>query len=230
MKKLNSLLKSILSFIIVGLFLSACSSTPEVEINTAWWNSLDGNWQTYFIKTLKVKENPTQDDFDKILALEIIDLQGYKQINTLEPLKGLNNLRKLWLEGDFDGVSSIEDLTPIAQMTNLEELNIGKSLVKDISPIAGLVNLKKLELFGTQVKDISAISELTNLEFLDCSDTQIKDLSPISNLENLKALYLNHTPLKSLKGLGNLKNIEELSFIQAKINDLAGRIFSVNFS
>ena len=147
MKNLNFLLKSIFSLIIIGLFLSACNSTPEVEINSAWWNSLDEDWQAYFIKTLKIKENPTQEDFDKITQLEIIDLQRFKQISTLEPLRGLKNIKKIWAEGDFDGFSSIEDLSPIAQMINLEELNIGKSLVRDISPIAGLTNLKKTRTF-----------------------------------------------------------------------------------
>jgi Leucine-rich repeat (LRR) protein len=216
MKRLNHLLKSIFSLLIVGLVLSACSSTPEVKINSAWWNSLDENWQAYFMKTLEIKENPTQDDFDKIKQLEVIDMMGQTQeFTTLEPLSDLKNLKKLWLGG-----LQIDSLNYISTLTGLEELNVGQSNIRDISPLSSLKNLKKLELFETNIDDISALAGLTKLEFLDCSKTKIKDLSPISELENLKVLYLNNTPLKSLKGLGNLTNIEELSFIQAKVDDL----------
>ena len=216
MKRLNHLLKSIFALLVVGLVLSACSSTTEVEINSAWWSSLDQNWQAYFMRTLEVGENPTQDDFDKIKNLEVIDMAGQTEdFKTLEPLGDLKKIKKLWY-----GAVSKEKLEYISTLTQLEELNIGQSKIADISSLSNLKNLRKLELFETNITDISALSGLTKLEFLDCSKTKIKDLSPISELENLKVLYLNNTPLKSLKGLGNLTNIEELSFIQAKVDDL----------
>ena len=209
MKRINQYLAAIVILILVGVI---SYSKPEVKteiiketnIDIVWWNSLNEKWKNYFINTFDINPKPTQQDFEKIKHIEVLDRLADAGIHDLTPIKELKNVKRLWC-----GEGNLVDLTPIATFDKLEELYIGGSSVVDICPLENLKSLKKPEMYGTKIADLSALSELKNLEFLDCSSTKITDLTGIENLENLKILYLNSTPLKSLKGLKNLTNIEE---------------------
>lgn len=60
----------------------------------------------------------------------------------------------------------VNDLSPLAELKNLEAIDLGNTLVSDLSPLVELKNLKYADLRFTQVSDFSAVAELKNLEFL----------------------------------------------------------------
>jgi internalin A len=53
----------------------------------------------------------------------------------------LTNLTKLWLNGCGNYGNEITDISPLAGLTNLTEINLGYNGITDISPLAGLTNL-----------------------------------------------------------------------------------------
>ena len=67
--------------------------------------------------------------------------------------------------------------------------------VSDLSPLAELKNLEWLSLRNTQVSDLSPLAELKNLEWLYHQNTQVSDLSPLAELKNLEELWLIGTPV-----------------------------------
>jgi Leucine-rich repeat (LRR) protein len=61
----------------------------------------------------------------------------------------------------------------------------------NISVLANLKNLNYLDLSLTEIVDVSALAKLTNLKALALSYTKVVDVSALVNLTNLKLLYLN---------------------------------------
>jgi hypothetical protein len=89
--------------------------------------------------------------------------------------------------------TQVSDLSPLAELKNLELLELENTQVSDLSPLAELKNLELLELDNTQVSDLSPLAELKNLELLWLHNTQVSDVSPLAELKSLKKLYLDNT-------------------------------------
>jgi internalin A len=67
-------------------------------------------------------------------------------------------------------------------------LRISETQVNDLSPLAGLTALLELEISGTPVTDLSPLAGLTALLELEISGTPVTDLSPLAGLPNLRIL------------------------------------------
>lgn len=62
--------------------------------------------------------------------------------------------------------------------------------VTDVSPLAGLRSLTELDLRATSVVDISALANVPNLTILNLARTQVMDVSPLAALQYLSVLVL----------------------------------------
>ena len=62
--------------------------------------------------------------------------------------------------------------------------------ISDLTPLAGLTNLTELDLYNNKISDLTPLTGLTNLEWLNLSDNNISDLTPLTGLTNLKNLHL----------------------------------------
>ena len=67
----------------------------------------------------------------------------------------------------------ITDLEPLAELTDLETLGLGRNQITDLAPLAKLIKLKTLWL----------------------PDNKISDLTPLAKLTKLKMLYLGGNPI-----------------------------------
>lgn len=88
---------------------------------------------------------------------------------------------------DFNG--TISDLSPLAGLKQLTDLDFSKDAVSDLSPLAGLTQLANLSLSNNQVTDLSPLANLTQLGNLTILRNQVQDLSPLKMLKKLT--YLN---------------------------------------
>lgn len=111
----------------------------------------------------------------------------------------------------------ISDLTPLANLTQLEWLTLewqGNDRITDIKPLANLTKLRHLRLNGNRIVDISPLANLVNLEMLRLDNNQIVDVSPLLYLTRLKELYIHgnqiidHSPIVGLS-LDTLQYDEE---------------------
>ncbi|MEL6604022.1 MAG: leucine-rich repeat domain-containing protein [Cyanobacteria bacterium J06614_10] len=104
------------------------------------------------------------------------------------------NLTKLTLTGRV-----IEDLSPVAKLTQLSELHISNTQTKDISPIADLVQLKRLDVSYNQINTIAPIAQLTQLKSINISHNPISDIGPLAVLyapaRALEMIDLSHIQL-----------------------------------
>jgi Leucine-rich repeat (LRR) protein len=134
------------------------------------------------------------------------------------------------------------DLTPIANLTTLEDLDLGSTGVSKIQPLHGLVNLRSLDISADGIADIQPLANLvamTNLtansnnitdigplrnlrllRTLNLSVTGITDLTPLMSLTELRSLDLGATPVKDLTPIANLRKLTTLSVGNTDISDL----------
>lgn len=84
---------------------------------------------------------------------------------SLEGLQYAVNLERLSLNKGLNSPSTayygdVTDLSPIANLTKLTELNAQHNRISDLTPILGLTNLKDLSLAFNHITDFSVLSEL----------------------------------------------------------------------
>ena len=136
-------------------------------------------------------------------------------INNLTGLAHATNLTLLDL-----GENSVSDFSPLADLTSLEFLIVGRNLeFSDLSPVAGLINLTYLALWENSISDISALVNLTNLRELHLNDNHITDISPVSDLTNLTHLGLWKNNITDISAVAGLTNLTHLVLYINKISD-----------
>ena len=157
------------------------------------------------------------DAYQKSLAhchsLKSLNLSNCKWVNdtTLSYLSGLTKLEKLEL---FD--CYLQDLSPLASLTNLRFLDLGyqingrlgSSQIVDIAPLASLINLEHL-ILQDRGKDLGILQNLTKLKFLDLFGIYNLDLSFIGSLSELE-----HLNLSTSKNLSEVKQCKALKFLK----------------
>jgi hypothetical protein len=127
------------------------------------------------------------------------------QVKDVTPLAELKNLQSLWLDG-----TQVNKLTPLAGLKNLQRLYLDYTPVTDLTPLAGLENLERLSLRNTPVTEPKPLAGLKNLKELYFRGSQVTDLTPLVGLTNLRTLSLDDTPVIDLTPLAELKNLRTL--------------------
>ena len=129
----------------------------------------------------------------------------YASLTDLTTVSELTGVRTLQL--NFNG--NLRDLTPLAGMENLRRLTVNGSYrsssdpwnltaadaLSDISPLSALENLTYLSLDYNGISDLSALSALANLEELFLKHNNISDVSPLVGLTGLTKLRLLGNPV-----------------------------------
>ncbi|MDG1138699.1 MAG: hypothetical protein P8N49_04190 [Opitutales bacterium] len=137
-------------------------------------------------------------------------------ISDLTPLAGLTNLVQLNLKEN-----NLSDLSPLSELTSLLTLDVEENEISDLSPLANLDNLINLAVGGNKVTEILALSNLLNLVELDIENNQISDLSPLSSLTNLEQLKLHDNNLSVISPLSSLEKLIELDIGNNEIADIS---------
>jgi internalin A len=130
---------------------------------------------------------------------------GYNNVKDLSPLAGLTQLEELVFNAN-----EVEDLTPIQNLTNLTHLNGGRNKIHKLEPLAKLTNLHTLYLWGNKISDISALRSLRGLSKLVLNHNHIKDISSLRNLTHLKYLWIRDNHILDFRPLESLKHLETL--------------------
>lgn len=155
---------------------------------------------------------------------EITILDGsFRNIESIEGLQFLINLEELRLDQSFDSEKRINDITPLASLTNLIILSFANNNVENIDVLTNLENLERLILFNNKVSDISSLNNLTNLQFLDIGENLIDNINDINQLINLENLSLLGNNIENIDVLENFIKLENLWLQDNNIEDI--RVF-----
>ncbi|HEY9000116.1 MAG TPA: leucine-rich repeat domain-containing protein [Mucilaginibacter sp.] len=172
------------------------SQKTKNEIENIWFDNLP---RLHRIKKLTVHHRLKQDFFDLVCQIP--------------------NLEQLFFFG-----SSVEDISNIKKLTNLQRLNLHSfTRLTDISPLSNLKNLKILSIENSfKVENYEIIGELTGLVGLElCGDTfapknlMLKSLKPYVNLKQLRHLDISTASIidKSYECILQMPSLERLDLL-----------------
>lgn len=161
-----------------------------------WWQANPEDGEKWFseypldIKTADLSVIP------KCVHLEHM-LVGFATLENLDYFSGLSKLKTLDLRFD----KQVTDLSPLANLKNLEELNIWGTGVSDLSPLAGLEKLKFINARMTKITDLSSVVKIKNLTAIDLLRTEVSDISPLAKMEKMTEIMLCTTKVEDLSPL-----------------------------
>ena len=92
---------------------------------------------------------------------------------------------------ELPGPDWLRNLIGIDYFANVVMVDLSGAQVNDLTPLANLKNLETLYLSDTPVSDVKPLANLTKLKRL-ILNTQVSDVTPLTNLKNLKILKPNN--------------------------------------
>ena len=143
------------------------------------------------LKWLEFKNSPVSDlsPLAGLINLKRLETYASKELD-LSPLKGLKSLVRLGVNS-----SGVSDVSPLGGLINLEWLAIQSNhMISDISSLASLKNLKELNLARNKISDVSPLANLHNLEQLQLQQNNISDLSPLDGLRENTEIHWFSNP------------------------------------
>lgn len=190
---------------IVSVYTTKISRDEEL---TAWWESLERPWKSYFQNRFNVTEldSVNLDWFYRFVSIDSLDISGNKQILSLNPLSELRDLKVVNISN-----TGITDLSPISNVTFLESLDISNTPTSDIQFIKYSDRLKHLDISNTQIPDISQLLNLKSLVSLKVEKTPVLSFAVLNEFKNLTQLDLTESGFNNVENIKDLKNLEALN-------------------
>ena len=181
----------------------------------------------------------TLDDLLEMPNLSTLNLDGEKNIASLEPLRRLGQLRSLSLNGcgltdaHASGLSMLQWLTSLSLADNqftslsfvesmvlLQSLNVSSNNIQKVPSLTRLSSLKNLDVSGNMINTVSWISGHQAVEMLNIGQNQISDISNLSSCVALKDLNVSYNPISSLAVLAACSRLETLDVSGTDITTL----------
>lgn len=143
---------------------------------------------------------------EALTGLRRLWIESVGQLTDLSPLAGLSQLNEITIYG-----CQATDLTPLSGLSALQSLELTYGPLTDLTPLSGLSSLVRLGLSGNQIADAGPLAGLTGLTFLDLSGNRVSDLAPLSGLTSLTNLLLSDNRITGLGPLSGLTALRELN-------------------
>lgn len=144
---------------------------------------------------------------------------GRTPVSDLTPIADLNELEELWADE-----CPVSDLSALKNKPELRRVKVGKSdnsgQISDISALAGANSLYWLDISGNQIEDISCLSGKSGLVYLEADDNVIRDISALANCPALETVMLSGNQIKDVAPLSNVDGIISLYLQDNKIVDV----------
>ena len=131
-------------------------------------------------------------DVKKILA-SMPSVGGNLQISNTRALKYCTEVKYL----DIGHNEELQDISFTAYMPDLEVAIFAMLNVKDISPLANCTKLEYLELQTNKITDLSPLKNLTGLHHLNIGyNFELTDITPLYGMTELERLWIGRfTPI-----------------------------------
>ena len=138
--------------------------------------------------------------------LESLNL-SYNNVTDLSPLSLVPSLKELGLTG-----IRANDFSPLKSVTRLNYLTIQWIYnpdqpypgLKSLGVLADMKDLEAIDIKGCGVEDISALGTLPKLWSVLLTDNRITDVRALANLNNLKELELRNNPITDFSPLAEI--------------------------
>jgi hypothetical protein len=190
-----------------------CLIIFQTSLLKSWWSGLTPSWKKVFTAHTQVDEPPTREQLHTLAGLKSINLEGNREITSLESLTTLSRLEEINLANGM-----LQDINPLRDLVRLKKLNLSGNPVAVLAPISHLPDLTQLDISNTAISKLDDIKTIATLEQLNCSGTQIKKLDAVASLRKLRKLECFNTGINNLKPLTGLLQLRQLVCYNTKLN------------
>lgn len=163
-----------------------------------------------YVKYIKASLHSIVGNMMKQISVDISNQTIYKD---LSPLAKMIYLKELNLSG-----TPINDILDLRNLNNLEKVNISNTNISDISPLQYLINIKNIDFSNTKVSNISSLAYNIALEEIKMNNTPVSDILSLAHLLELKRLWMNNTAISDISALANNMNMEIISFHSTNVS------------
>lgn len=157
------------------------------------------------VKALTGK-SPVKSEKSTVQTVKIGD-QSYKT-----DMKGTLNLTNKKLTD--------KDIKNLKYMKNITGIILSSNKLTDLSPLAELTQLESLTFHDNNVSDISFAKKLTKLKVFGAGNNGIKDISALKGHSELEELWLYGNNISDISALKGCKKIKRVDFANNRITDL----------
>ena len=180
--------------------LAGLTDLISLNLHTNWISDISPLRGLTKLVRLRIAENPLTD----ISALsELTELRVLRMHRHGDFIGGQNPRTHMGATGLLF-TNAVTDISPLAKLTNLVDLNIHTQDISDLTPLSGLTSLIELRLAANSFTDLSPLRGLATLQYLELTGNDITDITPLSGLTNLMRLDLRFNP-----ELGNIQALFE---------------------
>ena len=190
------------------------------------------------------KKSSTVEDQRPELAQQMADQDLEEEIRRRlkKPTGAISREEYLLIDKINMAGKEVQDLTLIARMSALQNLNLNDNHLTDVSPLQSLTRVEVLRLRHNSLQHLDSITHMARLRELDVgynilthtdallplsqithltlNDNRIIDITPLSKLHRLEFLDLNRNELTDISLLGELRNLRLLRLSGNKIKDV----------
>jgi len=173
---------------------------------------------------------PNLSDISPIASLTQLT---YLCIDTLScestaPLSTLVNLQSFNMRGythtrehDYQTRGKLTDLSALAYMPHLEDIDVSFNNISDVSPLNGHEKLRNIYLHENSISDISTLTDIPAIERLSLDDNLLSDISVLANNTALHELHIYSNSITDISIVRTLPALRTLSFGDNPITDLS---------
>ena len=170
--------------------LAGLTDLINLNLHTNWISDIGPLRDLTKLVRLRIAENPLSD----ISALsELTELRVLRMHRHGDFIGGQNPRTHMGATGLLF-TNAVTDISPLAKLTKLVDLNIHTQDISDLTPLSGLTSLIELRLAANSFTDLSPLRGLSALEYLELTGNDITDITPLSGLTNLTQLDLRFNP------------------------------------
>lgn len=144
------------------------------------------------------------------------------------PLSTLVNLKAFFMRGytytrehDYNTRGKLTDLSALAYMPHLENIDVSYNNISDVSPLNGHEKLRIIYLHENSISDISTLTDIPAIERLSLNDNLLSDISVLANNTALHELDIYGNSITDISIVRTLPALRTLSFGDNPITDLS---------
>lgn len=148
----------------------------------------------------------------KRLHVDVYDCE----IQTLRPLERLVFLELL----DLECSSILSHLESIQCFKNLRSLHIQSSEITDLSPLVNCLHLTSIRLTQSKISDLTSLKSLIHLNTIDFTENRISNIDVLRHLEHLTAITLSNNNISNVNALKSNHQLRYIQLANNRIKDL----------
>lgn len=143
----------------------------------------------------------SHEELEACIKLNLIKMECEDNIFNVKELMCMPNIEELYVE---EGVH-LDDYRKIQDFQNLRILSLPNQNILDISFVAHLTNLEEIDFSHNLIQDIDPLKQLEHLQIIDLSYNNISDISALKNEIELTELSLDFNK--------NISDLQAISFL-----------------